>query len=317
MPDIQYLLFLQNLREMSGGIFDEIFNGITKISVDVLIYIPFMVYWSVDKEWGKRFIGVTYGSEFLNALVKLTVCAYRPWIRSDLINPAGDSKKAATGYSFPSGHTNKASSVLGTTALWQYKKRRWLAILCAVGILLVGFSRNFLGVHTPQDVVVGFLVSVLMIFVVGKIQKAVEGKEKLADILTVVGLLFVVVAIIYIKCKPYPLDYDANGKLLVNPKKMLDDCFKVCGSFSALMVGLYLDRHFIHYEIPVGHKNLPALTVVGIGIFFSWKNYFAKAIFVEWLGGQWGNFVSYFISAFFVLVIFPLVIRKFTKSEDC
>ncbi|MCR5291139.1 MAG: phosphatase PAP2 family protein [Treponema sp.] len=107
MIDIQYLLLLQKLREMSGGIFDEFFNGMSKISVDLLIFIPFAIYWSLNKEWGKRFIGTMYGSELINGLVKLSVCAYRPWIRSDLIQPAGDSKVAATGYSFPSGHTKK------------------------------------------------------------------------------------------------------------------------------------------------------------------------------------------------------------------
>ena len=316
MPDIQYLLFLQNLREMTGGFFDEIFNSISKLAVDVFIYIPFLIYWAVDKEWGKRFIGIAHGSEFVNALIKLTVCAYRPWIRSDLINPAGDSKVAATGYSFPSGHTNRATAHLGTLALWQYKKRRWLAILCAVGILLVGFSRNFLGVHTPQDVIVSFLVSVIMIFAISKFQKAVEGKDKLVDILTVVGLFVIVLAIIYVSFKPYPLDYDSNGKLLVNPSKMMNDGFKVFGSLSAFIIGLYIDRHFIHYEIPVGHKNLPVLAAVGIGIFFSWKNYFGKATFIEWFGGHWGNFIAYFLSTFFALVIFPLVIRKFTQEEE-
>lgn len=314
MIDIQYLLILQNLREMTGGIFDEFFNGLSKISVEVIYFIPYIIYWSCDKEFGKRFIGILQGSELVNAVIKLMVCAYRPWIRSDLINPAGDSKKAATGYSFPSGHTNRATAVYGTIAVSQYKKRRWLAILCAVGIFLTGFSRNFLGVHTPQDVLVGFLISCVTIFVAAKIHKAVEGKEKLADILSFAGLLCVVAIIVYIKLKSYPMDYDEKGKLLVDPQKMMNDCFKVCGSFSAFLVSLYLDRHFIHYEIPFGHKNLPVLTAVGTGIFFSWKTYLGKAIIIQNLGGHWGNLVSYFIATFFAMVIFPIVIRKLTRE---
>lgn len=315
MPDIQYLLLLQKLREMTGGAFDEIFNAFSKISVDVLIFLPFIIYWAVSKEWGKSFIGAMFGSELVNAITKLTVCAYRPWIRSDLIQPAGDSKTAATGYSFPSGHTNKASSILGTAALWQYKKQRWISILCVICILLIGFSRNFLGVHTPQDVICGFLISVIAVFAVGKISELTDGNEKLADILTLGGILFVVFAIIYVQLKSYPLDY-VDGKLLVDPVKMQNDFFKVCGSFLALMTGLFIDRHFIHYEIPVGHKNLPVLTAIGTGICFSWKAYFINPLFVKPFGGHWGNLIGYFITTFFVLVIFPIIIQKFTKSEE-
>lgn len=314
MIDIQYLLFLQNLREMTGGIFDEIFNGFSKMGIDVIYFFPFVIYWAVDKEWGKRFIALMHGSEFVNSLLKLTVCAYRPWIRSDLIQPAGDSKVAATGYSFPSGHTNRATAIFGETAFWQYKKRRWLAILCAVGILLIGFSRNFLGVHTPQDVIVGFSVSLIMIFVVEKFMKLTEGNEKRADILTFAGFILIALAIVYIKFKPYPMDY-VDGKLLVNPQTMMNDFFKVCGSLTGLFVSLYLDRHFIHYEISVGHKNLPMLTAVGIGIYFSWKNYFAAPIIVAIFGRHAGNFIAYFIGTFFGMVIFPIMITKFTKEE--
>ena len=314
MIDIQYLLILQNLREMTGGFFDEIFNGLSKLSVDVLYFLPFIVYWSVDKKWGKRFIATMIGSEFVNSLLKLTVCAYRPWIRSDLIQPAGDSKTAATGYSFPSGHTNRAAAVLGTAAVWQYKKRRWLAILCAVGILLVGFSRNFLGVHTPQDVLVGCTVGLTVVFLVGKFINAIEGKDKLADILSVAGAILVVLAIVYVKLKPYPMDY-IDGKLIVDPNKMLPDSFKSFGTVTAFLLSLWLDRHFIHYKIPVGHKNLPILTALGSGICFSWKQYFASPIIIAIFGKQAGSFIAYFIGIFFALVIFPIMITKFTRDE--
>ena len=126
--DIQYLLFLQNLRMTTGGVFDEIFNAISKIAVDIMPFLPFIIFWCVSKKWGYRFITTLSLGELINGLIKLTVCAYRPWIRSDLIEPAGDSKTAATGYSFPSGHTMSATSTYGTTIAMQHKKRKGLAV---------------------------------------------------------------------------------------------------------------------------------------------------------------------------------------------
>ena len=75
--DIQYLLFLQNLRGATGGVFNEFFNALSKIAVDVMIFLPYLIFWCVDKGWGYRFMTSIRGGEVLNGIVKLTVCAYR------------------------------------------------------------------------------------------------------------------------------------------------------------------------------------------------------------------------------------------------
>ena len=312
--DIQYLLWLQDLRNASGGMFDELFNSLSKFTVDIMPLLPFIIFWCVDKKWGYRFISIWGLGEIVNGLIKLTVCAYRPWIKSDLIEPAGDSNTAATGYSFPSGHTRTATTNYGTIFVWQKDKRRWLAVLSGVLIVLTGFSRNYLGVHTPQDVIVAFIESVILIFAVMAVYKKVEGNEKLIDILTIVGVVFVLASLAYITFKSYPMDYDAAGKLLVDPKKMMNDCYKACGSFLGFLIGSYVDRHYIHFTIPTGAKNLPLLTSVGVAIVFAWKEYFGPATIVAAFGGHWGNFIARLIMLLFAMCIWPLVIQKECKE---
>ena len=311
--DIQYLLFLQNLRIMTGGIFDEVFNAISKFAVDIMIMVPYIVYWSVDKSWGYRYMFTTWIAEVTNGLIKLTVCAYRPWIRSPLIEPAGDSKIAATGYSFPSGHTLMATNIYGTTIAYQKDKRKWLAIICGIMITLTGFSRNFLGVHTPQDVIVGFLESYVIIIILGKTFKALKGKEELIDKLTYLGIVLSVIFAIYVIFKKYPMDY-VNGVLLVDPIKMQKDMFCGCGGILALLMGSYIDRHFLHYEINFNSKNLPVLTAVGVLLILGWRGLFYPAIFVRAFGILWGNYLGSFIMIFFAVVIWPMVIRKFDNE---
>ncbi len=312
--DLQYLLFLQNLRGATGGIFNEFFNALSKFAVDILIFLPYVVFWCVSTTWGYRFIATIWGGEVVNGVIKLSVCAYRPWIRSDLIEPAGDSKVAATGYSFPSGHTMCATTMYGTTFIWQKNRQRWIAVLCAVLIALTGFSRNFLGVHTPQDVLVSFTESCVLIFVIGLVQKRLDGNDKMKDILSVVGVVAIIGVLCYIIFKPYPMDY-VDGVLLVDPQKMMNDCFKGCGGFLGFLIGSYIDRHYIHYEIPKGHENLPILSGVGFAVMFAWKEWFAPATITAALGTHWGNLLSMMIMVLFGITAWPLVIRKYCLAQ--
>lgn len=313
--DIQYLLMLQDLRNATGGIFDEFFNALSKIAVDVMVFLPFLIYWAVDKAWGYRFMAARWLGEVVNGIVKLTVCAYRPWIRSDLIEPAGDSKTAATGYSFPSGHTMCATAMYGSVFIWQRDKKRWLAVLCAVAIALTAFSRNFLGVHTPQDVLVSFVETSLLLLVIGIVVKKADGSDRVYDILSIVGILFIIGTLIYILVKPYPMDY-VDGELLVDPQKMMKDCFNGCGGLLGLIIGSYMERHYIHYEIPEGDKSLPLMAGVGLGIVFSWNQYMGPAIFVTALGRNWGNLVSALIVSFFAVAIWPIFIMRAAKKGN-
>lgn len=313
--DLQYLLFLQNLRLATGGFFDEIFNALSKIAVDLMPFMPYVVFWAVNKSWGYRGMFSYLSGDTLNGVIKLTVCAYRPWIRSSQIEPAGDSKTAATGYSFPSGHSLSAAINYGLIYVWSKGKKKGIAILSIILILLTGFSRNFLGVHTPQDVIIGLTEGFLVIWIVGLIQKKTEGNEKLHDILTAVGIIAVFGVILYVTNKSYPMDYDADGKLLVNPQSMMNDVFKACGSLFALLVGSFVERHYIHYEIPAHSEKLPALAVLGFVLMFAWKKYFEPATVVLWLGKHWGYFVGRGLMVLFAMIVWPLVIQKETTKK--
>ena len=313
--DMDYLFFLQGIRDTTGGIFDEFFNAVSKIAVDIMPILPFLVYWAVDKSWGYRFLGTLWCGEVINGIVKLTVCAYRPWIRDSRIVPAGDSKVAATGYSFPSGHTMCATSMYGTTAVWQHKKRKWLAIGCGVMILITGFSRNFLGVHTPQDVIVGFTETAVIVLIAGFVQKKVNGNSDLADKLTICGIVLAVGAIIYVQLKSYPMDY-VDGALLVDPEKMKKDLFKGVGGLIGLMIGSFIERHYIKYTIPKGSDTLPVMACVGTALIFIWDQFLEGITFKVWFGNNWGGLISAFIMVILAVDVYPLAIMKSAKKTS-
>ena len=102
------------------------------------------------------FIWVALGSQLLNTLLKLWFHRDRPTIHR-LIEQAG--------YSFPSGHSMAAFSLYGAIAylLWRHlRRRRERALLILFTVLMtvgIGWSRIYLGVHYPSDVIGGYAAS--------------------------------------------------------------------------------------------------------------------------------------------------------------
>ena len=150
--DIDILLALQAFRNGAGAFLADFMKKMTFFGeLNTTLVIMAIVYWSVSKEMGTYLMMGWGGNRLVNGALKVTVCAYRPWIRDARIVPYGDSMTTATGYSFPSGHTTNASTVFGGGAVRRDFPRALRVILFII-VALVGFSRLFLGVHAPQDV---------------------------------------------------------------------------------------------------------------------------------------------------------------------
>ena len=106
----------------------------------------------------------TAGGSLLTGVLK----AVFGWARPELF----DAGYEASFYSFPSGHATVAVGFYGAlTLILAYRLRgyaRWIVVILGVAlVLLIGFSRLYLGVHYPTDVLAGFLAAPLWLVFVG------------------------------------------------------------------------------------------------------------------------------------------------------
>ena len=147
----------------------------------MLIVVMGFFYWCYDKEIGK-FIGVNFlVVSVWNPLIKNIALRLRPYFCSDkidllrLIDTSADKYDIlAQGYSFPSGHSAGAAAVYGSAA--RCLRKKWVTVLAFVLPLLVGVSRVVVGAHFPTDVLVGWALGALVIFLIPWLRKKIKNR---------------------------------------------------------------------------------------------------------------------------------------------
>lgn len=315
--DIEYLLLLQQLREATGDVLSPFMNEISKIAVcELPILLICFVYWAFDRKAGRRLIGGAAFSLFVNGILKLVFCVYRPWIRDSRVLPYGDSIAAATGYSFPSGHSTWAASNFGGVGAWLWKNgRRIVGALFWVFVVLVLFSRNYLGVHTPQDVVIGFGATLLAMWAVCKLEDWTD-EDPTRDLPVLIGgLVLVVAAGVFYMVKPYPMDYAADGSLIVDPAKMINDSFQGLGYLGSYVVCRYIERRGCNFDREFTGRSRIVAAIVALIPLEGWLQFW-----VFGPGHQVERAVRYTLMyvgiPLYALVIVPAVMGLVAKARD-
>ena len=311
--DINYLLFLQNLRIGMNDAWTPFFEWLSHFAVSGLILLPAIIYWCVDKRKGLFIFMTTSVCLVVNSVIKLTACVYRPWIRDARITPAGDAIREATGYSFPSGHTAASTPMLGGTAMC-FKEKKAVPPVCVLLILMVAFSRNYLGVHTPQDVLVALTLSAVCLYFMRKLFLHLEEHPEQEDKWLLIFFLVSAAAFVYVTVKPYPMEY-VDGKLLVDPKLMMRDGYKDFGQMCALCLGRYVEKHYVRFR-PAGlNAKGIAIAVAGLIPVILVRKVLDKvlvSVFGALIGGMLGRASLVLV----MILIWPVVIRLLCGQEE-
>lgn len=293
--------FLRLLEGIRHPVLDVFFQFVTYFGQElVIIAVVCALYWCYDKRFAYQ-LGFTYFAAGLCVqTLKITFRIPRPWVLDPNFHAVKSAVPSATGYSFPSGHTQGGTSLFAPIAL--NTKNKWIRALCVLAFLLIGFSRMYLGVHTPKDVLVSMGISLIFSWLIwyfsDKLLDENTHCKKIAALLILASLCVCIYASILLQ------------RGIIDIKYASDAC-KASGAGLAFAIGWYLEQTTFHFDIHTKTKAGRLLKlIVGLLVAFLIKEgskpLVADSIYLKML--------QYFVLVLWVLLIYPYCFSKLQKS---
>jgi undecaprenyl-diphosphatase len=204
---MDFLYWLQSVRT---PFFDRVFSLITTFGEETLfIAIAMAFFWCIDRKRGYYLLLVGFTGVIGTQILKMSFRIPRPWVLDPEFPIVESAREAATGYSFPSGHTQCATTLYGGIA--GTAKKNAMRIGGIALVLLVAFSRLYLGVHTLLDVGVGLLLGTVLLLILYPLYEYAYGHPK-RMYAVIGGVVAITLAnLIFVHVFPFPQDVDAEN----------------------------------------------------------------------------------------------------------
>ena len=213
---------LYALERLRTPFWDAVFSAVTHLGEETVFMVAaILIFWCVSKEAGYYLLLMGFFGTVVNQFLKLLFRIPRPWVRDPDFTIVESARAQATGYSFPSGHTQNAVATFGGIA--RSTRRPWVRWTCVAVLLAVSFSRLYLALYPL-------------------IRQASRRPRLMAGLIAgmlLVGIAYLVFAYVY----PFPADVDA-----ANLTSGRENGWKLLGATVGFGISWWLDRRYIHFD---------------------------------------------------------------------
>lgn len=303
---MSWLYALETLRHAAPWL-ASIFSFITYLGGEAVFFaVGLFLLWCIDKREGFYVLSVSFIGTVVNQTLKILCRVPRPWVRDPNFTIWEGARAEATGYSFPSGHSQNAVGVFGAITLWNRKKRAVLIVFPILAVLVL-FSRMFLGVHTPADVFVGAGTALLLIFLVYPVFSRERGQRALVIWVSFLLALSLGYLLFVLLC-PFPADTDP-----VNLADAQKNAWSLVGSVSGMLVFALIEPRFINYKT---EAPLPAQIVKllgGLALALGLKEGLKPLLSLLFGSALFPNAIRYFIVVIAAGLLWPLTFPTLSK----
>lgn len=294
---MELLYFLEGLRTPVG---DAFFSLITHLGEETLFIIAgLLVFWCIDKLQGYYLLIVGLTGTVINQFLKLWFRIPRPWVKDPNFTIVESARAEATGYSFPSGHTQSSVGIFGAAARWN--KNMVLRAVCIAVCVLVPLSRMYLGVHTPADVGVSVVAAVTLIFgVYPLIQKGAED-PKVMRMIMIIMLAISMAYVAYVEFYAFPADVD-----MTNLENGTKNAYTMLGCILGVWLTYEVDTHYIGFRTDALWWAQILKLVIGLAILLAIKAGLKAPLMALTGGHHVADAVRYFAMVAFAGCMWPM-----------
>ncbi len=264
--------------------------------------------WCVSKKAAYYMLSVGFIGNLANAFLKLCFRIPRPWVRDPDFTIVESARDAATGYSFPSGHTQGMFATLGAPA--RITKLVWLRVLLIILMVLTAFSRMYLGVHYPADVAVSLAIGLIIIFALYPVFYGKNYSPKRLYILFSIIILLSLAFLLFVELYPFPADLDPG-----NYDNGLKNAYTMLGCGVALLLSYYLDQKFIHFKTDAPLWAQVIKVVVGLALALAIRVFLKQPLQSLCGGSHLGDCLRYFLMMLFAGAIWPMSFKYLPSKQ--
>lgn len=298
---MNFLYLLENIRI---PVLNELMLAITYLGDEIsFLVVALIMMWCCDKRMGYYVLSVGFLGTIANQFMKLWFRIPRPWVLDENFTILEQAREGASGYSFPSGHTQSAVGTFGAIAY--VSKNRIIRRLCIAAVILVPFSRMYLGVHTPLDVSVAAVMAAVLIFALRSIIMGENTRvfPVFLGIMVAVSVAF----LCFVERYPFPADIDPH-----NMESGLKNAYTLLGSLLGLVVVYIVDVKWLHFPTKAVWWAQVIKVTVGLGLVLLVKSGVREPFDVIF-GVLPGRAVRYFLIVIVAGVAWPLTFKWFAK----
>lgn len=298
---------LYALEKIRTPFWNGVMSAVTQLGGEVIFIVAaVVVFWCVSKWEGYYLMTIAFCGTVLNQFLKLICRVPRPWVRDPNFTIVESARAEATGYSFPSGHTQNAIGLFGGMARWG--GRRWVRLGLTTLALVIAFSRMYLGVHTPADVGVSLVLAAALVLGLYPLMRRAQEKPRYMGYVLAAMLVVSGAFVVFVETCGFPADMDAE-----NLASGIGNAWKMLGAVAGMTLAWLLDRRYIHFETQAVWWVQVIKVAVGMALLLAIKSGL-KAPLLALLGheGLAGG-VRYFLLVLVAGAVWPLVFRPMSK----
>lgn len=298
---------LYALEKIRTPFWNGVMSAVTQLGGEVIFIVAaVVVFWCVSKWEGYYLMTIAFCGTVLNQFLKLICRVPRPWVRDPNFTIVESARAEATGYSFPSGHTQNAIGLFGGMARWG--GRRWVRLGLTTLALVIAFSRMYLGVHTPADVGVSLVLAAALVLGLYPLMRRAQEKPRYMGYVLAAMLVVSGAFVVFVETCGFPADMDAE-----NLASGIGNAWKMLGAVAGMTLAWLLDRRYIHFETQAVWWVQAIKVAVGMALLLAIKSGL-KAPLLALLGheGLAGG-VRYFLLVLVAGAVWPLVFRPMSK----